>query len=66
MNELVKHTDVFNCYSEAAALDLIEQAKQDKTCIVEHAIKYKAKKDRKTGEIVEETWQLTLTKKFII
>ena len=49
MNELVKRTEVFNCYSEAAALDLIEQAKEDKTCVVEHAIKYKAKKDRKTG-----------------
>jgi hypothetical protein len=66
MNELVKRTEVFNCYSEAAALDLIEKAKEDKTCVVEHAIKYKAKKDRKTGEIVEETWVTTITKKFVI
>jgi hypothetical protein len=43
---------------------LIEDAKQDTTCKVEHSIKYKAKKDRKTGEIVEEIWTCTITKKF--
>lgn len=52
--ELIKRTEVFNCYSEEQAVNLIEQAKQDKSCVVEHSIKYKAKKDRKTGEIVEE------------
>ena len=46
--------------------DEIAKAKEDKTCVVEHAIKYKAKKDRKTGEIVEETWVTTITKKFVI
>jgi hypothetical protein len=45
-------------------MNLIEEAKQDHSCKVEHSIKYKAKKDRKTGEIVEEIWQATITKKF--
>lgn len=64
--ELIKRTEVFNCYSEEQAINLIEQAKQDKSCVVEHSIKYKAKKDRKTGEIVEEIWTATITKKFVI
>lgn len=64
--ELVKCTEVFNCESEAMALDLIEKAKNAKDSVVEHSIKYKAKKDRKTGEVVEETWVCTITKKFIV
>lgn len=64
--DLVKTTNVYNCYSEAKAMSLIEEAKQDNTCKVEHSIKYKVKKDRKTGEIVEETWVCTITKKFDI
>ena len=64
MVDLIKTTNVYNCYSEDQAMRLIEDAKQDTTCKVEHSIKYKAKKDRKTGEIVEEVWQLSLTKKF--
>lgn len=64
MVDLIKTTNVYNCYSEDQAMRLIEDAKQDTSCKVEHSIKYKAKKDRKTGEIVEEVWQLSLTKKF--
>ena len=64
MVDLIKTTNVYNCYSEDQAMRLIEDAKQDTTCKVEHSIKYKAKKDRKTGEVVEEVWQLSLTKKF--
>ena len=64
MADLIKTTNVYNCYSEDKAMRLIDEAKQDTTCKVEHSIKYKAKKDRKTGEIVEEVWQLSLTKKF--
>lgn len=64
--ELVKRTEVFNCSSEAMALDLIEKAKAANDSVVEHAIKYKAKKDRKTNEIVDETWVCTITKKFIV
>ena len=45
-------------------MHLIEEAKQDHTCKVEHSIKYKAKKDRKSGEIVSEEWVVTITKKF--
>lgn len=62
--DLIKTTNVYNCYSEQQAMNLIEEAKQDNSCKVEHSIKYKAKKDRKTGEIVEEIWQATITKKF--
>ena len=47
-------------------MHLIEEAKQDHTCKVEHSIKYKAKKDRKSGEVVEEIWQVSITKKFDI
>lgn len=62
--DLIKTTNVYNCYSEEQAMRLIDEAKQDHSCKVEHSIKYKAKKDRKTGEIVEEIWQATITKKF--
>lgn len=62
--ELIKSTNVYNCDSESAAMHLIEEAKKDEACKVEHSIKYKAKKDRKSGEIIEEVWVCTITKKF--
>lgn len=64
MVDLIKTTNVYNCYSEDQAMRLIEEAKQDATCKVEHSIKYKAKKDRKTGEVIEEIFVTTITKKF--
>lgn len=64
--ELIKTTNVYNCDTEEKAMHLIEEAKQDHTCKVEHSIKYKAKKDRKSGEVVEEIWQVSITKKFDI
>lgn len=64
--DLIKTTNVYNCYSEEQAMRLIEEAKQDHTCKVEHSIKYKAKKNRKSGEIEEEFWITTVTKKFDI
>jgi hypothetical protein len=64
--DLVKTSNVYNCYSEEQAMDLIEEAKKDHSCKVEHSIKYKAKKDRKTGEVIEEIWVTTITKKFEI
>lgn len=64
--ELIKTTNVYNCDTEEKAMHLIEEAKKDDTCKVEHSIKYKAKKDRKSGEIVEEIWQVSITKKFDI
>lgn len=62
--ELIKTTNVYNCDTEEKAMHLIEEAKQDHTCKVEHSIKYKAKKDRKSGEVVSEEWVVTITKKF--
>lgn len=62
--DLIKTTNVYNCYSEHQAMNLIEEAKQDNSCKVEHSIKYKQKKDRKTGEVTEEIWVTTITKKF--
>lgn len=64
--ELIKTTNVYNCYSEEQAMRLIEEAKKDETCKVEHSIKYKVKKDRKSGDIIDETWITTITKKFDI
>lgn len=64
--DLVKTSNVYNCYSEEQAMSLIEEAKKDHSCKVEHSIKYKAKKDRKTGEVIEEIWVTTITKKFEI
>ena len=64
--ELIKTTYVYSCDTEEAAMHLIEEAKQDNTCKVEHSIKYKAKKDRKTGETVSEEWVVSITKKFDI
>lgn len=64
MADLIKTTNVYNCYSEEQAMNLIEEAKKDSSCKVEHSIKYKAKKDRKTGEVVEEIWVTTITKKY--
>ena len=42
--ELIKTTNVYNCDTEEAAMHLIEEAKKDDTCKVEHSIKYKDKK----------------------
>lgn len=64
MVDLIKTTNVYNCYSEEQAMHLIEEAKKDDTCKVEHSIKYKAKKDRKSGEVVNEIWTCTITKKY--
>lgn len=64
--ELIKTTYVYSCDTEEMAMRLIEDAKQDETCKVEHSIKYKAKKDRKTSETVSEEWVVSITKKFDI
>lgn len=63
---LTKKTEVFECETEQIALDLIERAKAEGDAIVEHSIKYKAKKDRKTNEITEEIWICSITKKYTV
>lgn len=63
--EIVKITTVYNCQSEEEAEHLIDRVKDENVGrVVEHATKYKSKKDRKTGEITEEIWQVTLTVKY--
>lgn len=61
---LTKVASTYICYSEMEAENLIADMKKDTECKVEHSMKYKAKKDRKTGDIIEEEWVVTITKKY--
>lgn len=65
MKKLVKHTDVYFIDNEKEAADTVEKYKQEQYdkgyTVVKTKIDYKNKKDRKTGEIVEEKWVTEIT-----
>lgn len=64
--EHVSTTEVYTFGSEESALHWIEEYKQSHSpCPVEHSLKQKLKKDRKTGEVIEETWTATCKVKYI-
>lgn len=68
MKQLKTETQVFKVDSEQRALDLIEEYKQNQNVefftLTKYNTTYKYKKDRKTKEIIEEYWLVSLTKEY--
>lgn len=63
----ISTTEVYTFDTEDAALSWIEDFKSKHSpCPVEHQIKQKVKKDRKTGEIISETWTATCKVKYTL
>ena len=60
-----KKTETFRVDSEEQATNLVEdfksQAMSEGSSVIKTKIDYKSKKDRKTGEIVEEWWIVEIT-----
>ena len=68
MARLRSNTFEFIVDSEQEAMDLIEEYKEkqlsENYTLTKYNTVYKSKKDRKTHEIIEEYWVVTVTKKF--
>jgi len=68
MARLRSNTFEFIVDSEQEAMDLIEAYKEKQIeegyTLTKYNTVYKSKKDRKTHEIIEEYWVVTVTKKF--
>lgn len=63
MSYKLKSTNVFRVETESQAMDLIAKTKdENKNHVVDHATKYKTKKNK--GEIVDEWYEVTLTVKY--
>lgn len=68
MKQLKTETLTFKVDSEQLAADIIDeykanQNKEDYT-LTKYNTTYKCKKDRKTGELVDEYWLTTITKEY--
>ena len=65
MRNLVKKTDVYHTYSESEATSIVDEYKAnaaaEKYVVLKTKIDYKPKKDRKTGEIIDELWVVEIT-----
>lgn len=65
MKKLIKQTFIYNIDNEAEAADTVEHFKNNQNVegytVARSKIDYKTKKDRKTGEIVEEKWITEVT-----
>ena len=65
MTQLIKTTYVYNADSEQESTNLIEKYKNEQLekgyMVTKSKVDYKAKKDRKTGEIVSENWLTEVT-----
>lgn len=65
MKDLVKKTMTYYTYSEADATSTVEEYKANQAAegytVLKTKIDYKTKKDRKTGEIVDEKWIVEIT-----
>ena len=65
MIQMIKTTYVYNADSEQASADLIEKYKNEQIekgyIVTNSKVDYKSKKDRKTGEIIEERWVTSIT-----
>lgn len=65
MRTLIKQTDVYYTYSEKEATDTVEEYKANQHVkgytVLKTKIDYKIKKDRKTGEIIDEKWIVEIT-----
>lgn len=68
MKQLKTETLIFKVDSEQLAMDTIEQYKDNQTTeeytLTKYNTTYKSKKDRKTGEIVDEYWLVSVTKEY--
>ena len=69
MNKQLKtETLVFKVNSEQLAMDTIEEYKNnqatDDYTLTKYNTTYKSKKDRKTGEIIDEYWLVSVTKEY--
>ena len=68
MKQLKTETLIFKVDSEQLAMDTIEQYKDKQTTeeytLTKYNTTYKSKKDRKTGEIVDEYWLVSVTKEY--
>lgn len=68
MKQLKTETLVFKVNSEQIAMDTIEQYKdnqaQEGYTLTKYNTTYKCKKDRKSGEIVDEYWLCSVTKEY--
>lgn len=66
--QLKTETLVFKVDSEQLAMDTIEEYKNnqitDGYTLTKYNTTYKSKKDRKTHEIVEEYWLVSVTKEY--
>ena len=68
MKQLKTETLVFKVDSEQVAMDTIEQYKDNQAkegyTLTKYNTTYKCKKDRKSGEIVDEYWLCSVTKEY--
>ena len=68
MKQLKTETLIFKVDSEQLAMDTIEQYKDNQATeaytLTKYNTTYKSKKDRKTGEIVDEYWLVSVTKEY--
>lgn len=65
MKQLIKQTFVYDIDNEQEAADTIEQFKSEQLTknytVLKSKVDYKVKKDRKSGEIVDEKWLTEIT-----
>lgn len=70
MKQLKTETLTYKVDSEQLATDTIEEFKANQLTsgytLTKYNTTYKCKKDRKTGEIVDEYWLCTITKEYDI
>lgn len=68
MKQLKTETLVFKVDSEQLAMDTIDEYKANQTknnyTLTKYNTVYKSKKDRKTGEIIDEYWLCSITKEY--
>ena len=68
MKQLKTETLIFKVDSEQLAMDTIEKYKNDQVAdgytLTKYNTTYKSKKDRKTGEIIDEYWLVSVTKEY--
>ena len=66
MKQLIKETLTFTIDSEEEAMTTVETYKANQLTegytLLKYKNDYKSKKDRKTGEIVDEWWVVEITK----
>lgn len=68
MKQLKTETLIFKVDSEQLAMETIEAYKDKQTnenyILTKYNTTYKSKKDRKTGEIIDEYWLVSVTKEY--